>query len=187
MTRAVVPLALLAALATSVPAGATTWQFEYTGLNDPDASFNILSTATGSFTAEDLDHNGVLTASEVSALSFLDYQVAPVAIGWSPWGDLPSRLDAFHYTIGTQDLRFDAFSGSYGDSIDIASQQMHWITGIGDFHYDLGAAGVALSISALSSVGPATIPAPVPEPSTWALASLGLVALAVARRRAPKR
>ncbi|MED5619012.1 PEP-CTERM sorting domain-containing protein [Ideonella sp. BN130291] len=182
MKRAVVPFAIATILAAPL-AHAATWQFEYSGLNDPNSSFPpIISSAKGSFTATDGNADGVISLGEVSSLQFFDRQVLPTVETWVPMGFfVSSQLSSFSYTVGTNNLLFSASAGEWGDAYTKTETTLFWTTGIGNFAYDLTAPGVQFSI--LDDGTSAIAAAPVPEPQTWAMALMGLAGIGVARRR----
>ena len=186
MKRAVLVPVAAAALLMAQSASSATWQFEYTGLNDPNSPFPpIINAAGGTFSAEDANHDGVIQRDEVSALQFFGWQVVPVVQTWVPLGFfVSSQLGSFSYTIGSNDLLFAAQGGEWHDAFDKTETTLFWTTGIGNFSYDLTAPGVALSVLADGKAG--TLAAPVPEPQTWALLLAGLVGMAglrLARQR----
>jgi hypothetical protein len=177
-------LALAATLATPL-AQASTWQFEYTGLNDPNAP-PIISSAAGSFTGTDTNTDGLISRDEVTAMDFFVGQVVPSVENWVPLGFfVSSELSSFSYVIGTSDLHFTATGGEWHDAFDKTSTALHWSTGIGNFSYDLTSPGVSLHVYGDATASIAA--APVPEPGTYGLMLAGLAAVGLVARHRSRR
>lgn len=134
----------------------------------------------GRFIVDDVDQNGIFTASEVRSFK----------VGGTSWtncsGNISCRLNAFSYTPGGT-LSFNAnytrddteyFSLRSYELIDATkyySQVYEWIGGPLDRNVFNFTSETRFAIS------------PVPEPQTWLMLGAGLALLGAARRRAAKR
>lgn len=171
-------LVLGAALCTAhVYAG--TWDLHYGGMPWAGGGDGASATMDLTFVGIDSNHDGVLTATELTKLSFTlaidgsgfstDYPVLPVAslVPCGPHPACQSTLDDFAFNTQTRTLSrisasglaaFDDFLSFDGTTVDVYGRAF-WDATLG-----------TLTVSDQS--GP---PSPVPEPSTVVMIAAGIV------------
>ncbi len=186
-------IALAALMAASCAANAAhnTWDFSYTGfLDESTGAFLADYTISGSFSGEDLNHDGVLDKSEVFSLMLNGMNFIACA------GDSNEfyhcGTDAFDYRIG----------GALTLEAGLFSYDPEGFTG-GGYSFTAGKSEIDYAYSPFHNMRNARLwtdqtqftitPAssgsviPVPEASTWSmlLTGLGIVSFAALKRRRP--
>ena len=161
---------LLAAL-LPLSAHAGTWYFQIDGLVPEETGYpNPPTSVDGSFTGSDLNLNGAIELSEITAFEFGGGQVIPVVTRFEPMGAVSSWLHQFSYADGV--LSFDAFDGGFS-----------WLKTGGAYYMSSSGGGFRSNWGPDTTVLVTQEVAAVPEPSTVALLLAGLTASAAIRRR----
>jgi len=164
MKHLFVPVVALIVGASCPPALAHAWDFQFSHLCDGDTCIDV----SGRFAGVDTDANGHISTDELQLFD---------AGGWSfrPGG----AVHAFDYAVGANDFSAMASVGGYRISVVLVVGDQFSVIAPG-----FDPAGQFLW-NALTTV---SITSVVPEQSSCALMSLGLLGLAwQARRRAAKR
>nr|WP_260115654.1 PEP-CTERM sorting domain-containing protein [Pseudoduganella umbonata] len=171
-------------------ASAETFYFAYQGLLNKDTGvFNPIAQINGFFVASDLNQDGSFSKNE------LDYfNVGFTPEGGSGWGvgnscgSAPYEnwcLDDFSYS-NSNGLRLEASVSisvedhGWGASIDTGKSYNHYSHGEGRPYVDVT---YLWTPETTFQVGLTPIPAPIPEPATWAMLGVGLSGLMLAGRR----
>jgi hypothetical protein len=185
-------------LAFSAAASAGTWNFTFTDVYT-DAPWAPKIDLKGQFSGEDTNHDGKITADEVTSLYFVNtfmyggnpnqvFQIAPAYDLGGPWDgshEYYSHLDAFEYWLpgvssegrptGDFLAGLSASGGQdYKNNFEILFGG-NTEAAEGDWTQDAKGFSMEMYYSTVNV-------APVPEPATWALALSGLLAVAGARR-----
>ncbi len=191
MFKKILCASVLAATTFTTHAAPQTWNFSYTGfMLEEVVGFNADKqttttwrpdlTISGSFTAEDRNHNNVIEKNELTKLLYNNQQYVGCE---GDWGPTTCYLRSFSYT-STGQLNFDLqdsweSSGNYGGG--------HRTTlGQGQFNYTWNGPAAWTETNKLwtAQTSFSIDPAPaVPEPETYAMLGAGLLALVALQRR----
>lgn len=177
----------LAALSCACASHANDWTFAYTnlpetagaaspfnGAGDP-ASFDV------TFSGTDANHDGHLTADELTAMSIAGYQVLPWVTFSTPRGQGSSSILAFNFMPATDAITVNAAGASpQGDELfGWTGGSLYYIAGCCEWSWDTTKGNLVVTESAQ----------PVPEPASAPLLALGLagvIASAALRRRSTR-
>lgn len=180
MLRKLVSAAILAAVAGGTHAEATTWNFAYQGFYDEtNAVFDPRFRISGSFTAEDLDHDGTIRLDELSQFNvwgndFLTFDCEYTSGFHCYIDEFTYRLDG-KLDFKTSNYYLDEFSSGSGKDIKMGDNAEDW---------GYGAFGDRSYVYRWTDQTTFTIsPPPVPEPSTYAMLGAGTLLLAGWRGR----
>jgi PEP-CTERM motif len=180
MLRKIVSVAVLAAAAGAVHAEATTWTFAYQGFFDEtNEVFDPRIKISGSFTAEDLDHDGTIRVDELTQFKvwgddFLTWDCQYTSGFHCYINEFTYRLDG-KLDFNTENYYLDEFSSGAGNRIKTGDQAVDW---------GYGAFGRRDTVYRWTNQTVFTIsPPPVPEPSTYAMLGAGMLLLAGWRGR----
>jgi hypothetical protein len=180
--------AALAALASTARADdSSTWAFDFSHLQ---VQASILGTSVGPptqngvisgfFTGTDRNHDGALTASELTSFQVLGHQMFPlVPYGGDPLhdrGDQWSVIEAFLFDPASGQLVFDVAYGEMPMGFGVSL-----VTGRGGFYNERN--GSYLEEWAWTPQTQLSV-RPIPEPATQALLVLGLLGVGLAARTA---
>jgi hypothetical protein len=161
---------MAATLMSAATAFASTWSFEIRNIQAEPNPMNIgFEQILGSFTAQDLDHDGVIQRSEVSAFDVWGFQILPTVTVSDPLGDVSSSLDSFSFDGSALSFRARGvevgrafFSIETGVGVDLISGLAGGATG----HW------TPETTMTVHEVRP-----PVPEPQTLTMLAAGLTLL----------
>jgi hypothetical protein len=182
MRRFLVAAACAACAASAQATGGDTWTFSYTGFIDAaSGQFDPNKTLTGSFAGVDANADRSITLFELTSLKLNDSEY--LGCGGPPM-NYAHRCDvaSFSYGIGGA-LTFSA--RWWGNDEYAASWGGATVTGDRTTEYSYGYSASYSNAWLWSSQTKFAIAGPVPEPAASAMlmGGLGVVALAVRRRR----
>lgn len=181
---AVLAATLAASSAASAAGGPTTWTFSYTGFyNQNSGLFDNGYQLAGSFTGSDMDSDGFIGKSEITAFSLGGTNYVACAGDSNDY--YSCGVDTFNYKVGGKLEFFASIRGSDPEGQVSAGHYIH--AGVGEFRYrdtpywssesaNLWTADTYFKISPEMKSG-GSVPA-VPEPGTWAMLATGLLLVA---------
>jgi hypothetical protein len=181
MLKTIACSALLVAGATSLPACAELWNFQYTGFDrieeNTDLGFQPDS-FSGNFRGLDGDHNGLLDYSEVSRFTWHGTEYAKNSLPHPGCSYDACKLNSFSFNLATLQLQFsanwnftDQFGGGEGSLVAGNHYDEYFYTDIGHYTRWEWTDQTQFTISA------------IPEPSRVAMSAAALLLVVRLRRR----
>lgn len=190
MKKQILTSTLSIACVFAAPAQAQSWNFSYTGFQfvysdngDTQLSeFRPNLNVSGNFSAQDLNHDGVISHDELTSLVVQGYDYKACEAGSNTWWHC--GVDAnFHFQIDNRNLTMSVGQGGSDPEGWVGGWQ-GFATGQGYYNYSYRP-GQSTSENWNITANTAHWVAAVPEADTWAmlLAGLGVLGFIARRRR----